>query len=137
MYKRVENQLLKIRDELLKGIDENIKTQRSTPERDVGDFYDDVDIEKYRQMSHMLGEREREKLKSIDSALEKIQDGTFGECEECGEKIGKKRLQVIPYARYCIKCQSEMERMQHSSQNGEENLIYKDVSINDMEGSEE
>jgi len=71
MSKRLKNSLLKMREELLKEIDEGLKTQRDGIERDVGDFYDDVDVEKDRQMYHMLGERERKKIKAIDADLEK------------------------------------------------------------------
>ncbi len=134
----LKKQLLKMREELLEGMDASIKTARSTPERDVGDFYDDVDIEKDRQMMHMLTEREQAKLKSIDDALEKIEDETYGACEECGEDIGKKRLKVIPFARYCIRCQSELEkRLASNRESAEENLIYKSVSLNDIESSDE
>lgn len=134
----LKNKLLKMREDLLREINENIKTSRSAPERDVGDFYDDVDIEKDKQMIQMLGERERAKLDAIDDALEKVEEGTYGICEECGEAINKKRLKIIPFARYCIKCQSEFERRRiYLSESVEDRLIYKDVSINDIESSEE
>jgi len=134
----VKKELMALREELLKGIGENLKSARSAPERDVGDFYDDVDVEKDRQMSLMLNERERAKLNAIDEALEKIKDKSYGTCEECGEDINKKRLKIIPFARFCIKCQSEMERQAVFTQEAaEEKMIYKDVSINDIESSEE
>jgi DnaK suppressor protein len=130
--------LLMLREELLKGIGENLKTARSAPEREVGDFYDDVDLEKDKQMSHMMGERERAKLNDIDDAIEKIQDGSYGTCEECGEEINKKRLKIIPFARYCVRCQADVERrIAFMPESTEEQLIYKDISMNDMEGGEE
>lgn len=130
--------LLVLREELLKGIGENLKTARSAPEREVGDFYDDVDLEKDKQMSYMMGERERAKLNDIDDAIEKIQDGTYGTCEECGEEINKKRLKIIPFARYCVRCQADVERrIAFMPESTEEQLIYKDISMNDMEGGEE
>jgi DnaK suppressor protein len=130
--------LLKMRDEILEELDETIKTIKSAPERDVGDFYDDADIEKGRQMTHLLGERERAKLEAIDNALEKIEDGTYGKCEECGEDINKKRLKIIPFARYCVKCQSDMEKKGIGpGESAEDNSVYKNVSINDFESSDE
>ena len=134
MNTTVQKNLLKLRNDLLRDIDGNNK-QISTSERDVGDFYDDADVEKHRQMINTLGERDRAKLKAIDEALSKIEDGIYGECEECGEDINKKRLNVLPFARYCVKCQSEFEKQlkQHADESIEDKLLYKDVSISDME----
>lgn len=130
--------LLKMRDEILKDIDDSIRTERSSPERDVGDFYDDVDIENDRQMLHMLSERDRVKLGAIDDALEKIEDGTYGVCEECGEDINKKRLKVLPFARFCIRCQEDMERSGGREEMSlEEKMFSKDMSLADMESNEE
>jgi len=138
MSKRLKSNLLKMRQELLKEIDEGIKTQRDVAGRDVGDFYDDVDIEKDRQMYHMLGEREREKIKGIDEAIKKIEDKIYGRCEECDEKIKKERLKILPFAKYCVSCQAEIEkRDRRLGQTGEETVVYKDVSINDIGISDE
>ncbi|MEI6127645.1 MAG: TraR/DksA family transcriptional regulator, partial [Pseudomonadota bacterium] len=59
--------LLKLRESILKDIGHNIKTERNAPEREVGDFYDEVDVEKDRQMVYTLGERERTKLNNINT----------------------------------------------------------------------
>jgi DnaK suppressor protein len=48
-------------------------------------------------------------LDRIEAALERIEDGTYGECEECGAKIPKTRLNAIPYASMCVKCASRYE----------------------------
>ncbi|MCX8044591.1 MAG: TraR/DksA family transcriptional regulator [Desulfobacterota bacterium] len=134
----LEKELIKLRDEILSGIGVNIKTERSSPDREVGDFYDDVDVEKDRQMVYMLGERERAKLNAIEAALEKLKDGTYGFCEECGAEINKKRLKILPFARYCITCQSEIEkRSKYTAEETEENLLYKDISLTDMESGDE
>ncbi len=137
MDKTLKKNLLNMREELLKGIDQTIKNG-STLDRDVGDFYDAADIEKNSQLMHMLGEREQVKLKAIDLALRKIEDGDYGECEECGETINKKRLKILPFARYCIKCQSEIELKckYQSGESMEDNMLYKEVSLSDIETSE-
>ena len=49
-------------------------------------------------------------LNQIENALERIEDGTYGECEECGARIPKKRLNVLPYATTCVKCASEIDQ---------------------------
>ena len=48
-------------------------------------------------------------LESIESAIEKIEDGVFGECEECSGAISKTRLTAIPYTPLCIKCAQKLE----------------------------
>ena len=52
----------------------------------------------------------RQMLKNLIQALERMRQGTFGECGECGGDIELKRLEAIPWARYCVKCQEERER---------------------------
>ena len=52
----------------------------------------------------------RQMLKTLAQALERIQHGNFGECAECGGDIEPKRLEAIPWARYCVKCQEARER---------------------------
>jgi RNA polymerase-binding transcription factor DksA len=57
-----------------------------------------------------LMENDEGTLEAIEMALERIEDGTFGECEECGVKVPKARLNAIPYARTCVKCAEQLER---------------------------
>lgn len=55
-------------------------------------------------------DRERKLLRKIESALQRIEDGTYGYCEETGEEIGLKRLEVRPVATLCIEAQERRER---------------------------
>jgi RNA polymerase-binding transcription factor DksA len=48
-------------------------------------------------------------LRDVTSALQRIEDGSFGACERCGEAISEKRLEALPFARYCIDCQRLVE----------------------------
>ena len=48
-------------------------------------------------------------LGKIEGALERVEDGTYGQCEECGAKIPKTRLNAIPYATMCVKCASQYD----------------------------
>ena len=49
-------------------------------------------------------------LEEIAAALERINDGSFGRCEECGGDIPKARLEVLPYTRYCVGCARKSEQ---------------------------
>jgi len=57
-----------------------------------------------------IGDTERRLLKQVDEALYKIRQEKFGLCEGCGEMIGERRLEALPFARLCIACQEEEER---------------------------
>ena len=54
--------------------------------------------------------RDKEKLLAIEEALEKIREGTYGVCEECGDEIGAGRLKAMPLAKLCVTCQSRLEK---------------------------
>jgi RNA polymerase-binding transcription factor DksA len=49
------------------------------------------------------------KLKLIDAALERLNKGEFGSCDECGKPIPDKRLNVVPWATHCVPCQDRMD----------------------------
>ena len=53
-------------------------------------------------------------LMALEDALRRIDKGTYGVCEECGEKIPPRRLEAFLAARLCVKCQSKLERLQRS-----------------------
>jgi len=53
-------------------------------------------------------------LKNINQALERLDEGTYGFCKECGQEIGEKRLEVIPFALYCVQCQREKEKLKET-----------------------
>jgi DnaK suppressor protein len=57
-----------------------------------------------------LMQSEEETLDLIETALERIEEGSYGQCEECGVRIPKTRLNAIPYASLCVKCASEQEK---------------------------
>ena len=63
-----------------------------------------------REFTLSLMESEEDTLGRIEASLERIEDGTYGDCGECGAKIPKARLNAIPYATLCVKCASQSER---------------------------
>jgi DnaK suppressor protein len=54
--------------------------------------------------------RETEMLKELDAALERVADATYGKCDMCGGDIPVARLQALPFATLCVKCQTEAEK---------------------------
>jgi len=53
--------------------------------------------------------RREQSLRDISKALSRVESGDYGYCEECGEEIAEKRLQINPSAYYCIECSSKLE----------------------------
>jgi RNA polymerase-binding protein DksA len=63
-----------------------------------------------REIDYSLEENSEHVLRAIDGALQRIEEGTFGICESCGEPISEERLEAIPYATQCIDCRRKGER---------------------------
>jgi RNA polymerase-binding protein DksA len=63
-----------------------------------------------REIDYSLEENSEQVLRAIDHALERIEEGTFGICETCGQPISEERLEAIPYATQCIDCRRKGER---------------------------
>lgn len=57
-------------------------------------------------------DRERKLIQKILKALQKVEDNTYGTCEECGDEISEERLTVRPEATLCIKCKEEQEKLE-------------------------
>ncbi|MDR1956054.1 MAG: TraR/DksA family transcriptional regulator [Treponema sp.] len=75
--------------------------------KDLADIAsDDID----RKMIEAIGAQELKRLKLIDAALTRIQQGKYGLCMKCGKRIPQDRLEAIPYALMCIECKTAEER---------------------------
>jgi len=74
-----------------------------------GDDTDKIQGKIIATVNSALSSRDKEKLQRIESALKKIEEKTFGICEECGELISEKRLEFNPWFAMCISCSEEAE----------------------------
>ena len=63
-----------------------------------------------REMGYTLEDNAESVLAAIESALRRIDDGTYGTCQRCGKQIAPERLEALPYAELCIDCKRETER---------------------------
>ena len=75
-----------------------------------GDIMDLAAAEGKLNLSLSLQNREHRYLLRIEQALERIENGTFGFCESCDEKIPFRRLQINPVTELCVNCQEKVER---------------------------
>jgi len=82
---------------------------------DTNDLPDEMDLaasEGLQSFQFRLRGREKTFLEKIDRALQKIEAGEFGVCEECGEEISVKRLEARPETTLCIRCKEDQERQE-------------------------
>jgi DnaK suppressor protein len=76
----------------------------------IKDLGDQATTAYTREFLFELGNGDRRLLKEVVTALRKLDEGGFGECERCGEPIAEKRLEALPFARHCIDCQRATEQ---------------------------
>ena len=95
-----------------------VKDQRSQAAADgnedamggVGDAGDESVVRMMTDLHLQEAGRDMEELNNIEASLQRIEDGSYGECEECGNEIGYPRLEVQPTATRCIQCQALHEK---------------------------
>jgi DnaK suppressor protein len=104
------------RQEIIREIEESLgqsltedQQRRLESARDVGDQAL-MDLE--RELGISLMEMRNRRRQSIDEALTRLHEGTYGICAECGVEISEKRLQAVPFAKLCVECQSRAELLE-------------------------
>lgn len=134
-WKEISDILQQMKDSTLREINKTLKSgaETLTINEPSGDIYDQASSERDRELGLILGDREREKLHSIDEALLRIDEGEYGICEECEEEIPLGRLKAMPFARHCVKCKSDLEKLQAQTRRFEEDRAYREIPL----GSEE
>ena len=101
--------LLSWRDEILRGSNETLRQLKEEESR-VADMSDWASFETERNFQLRARDRERKLLSKIDEALRRIEEGTYGFCEETQEPIGLRRLEARPIATLSIEAQERHER---------------------------
>ncbi|OMH40464.1 TraR/DksA family transcriptional regulator [Desulfurobacterium indicum] len=97
--------------ELIEDIKRGI-LEEANAEREVGDLVDMSTEEILRTFEMRIRDREAKYLKKIEKALQKIEEGTYGICEECGKCISYERLKLRPVAELCINCKLKQEKLE-------------------------
>jgi len=83
---------------------ELVETALDDGDWSVADLAEDLNLRKL--TAH------KESLNRIDEALRKLEDGTYGICEDCGAEISEERLKLIPFAIYCVECLEHREKLE-------------------------
>lgn len=109
-----DSQIQKFREILTVKRDELSKIVHKKKEEEIEDINtgDEADVATRsveKEMLFELTDNENQTLEMVEAALRRIEKGVFGRCESCRKPIGKMRLEVMPWARYCIQCQAQQE----------------------------
>ncbi|MDY6850462.1 MAG: RNA polymerase-binding protein DksA [Thermodesulfobacteriota bacterium] len=104
-FKKLLNSRL---DELLGQADATVNNMTGSKEN-FPDPADRASMEAERNFTLRIRDRERKLIGKINEALARVEDGTFGLCESCGEPIGIKRLEARPVTTRCIDCKTKQE----------------------------
>jgi DnaK suppressor protein len=110
--KRFREILEEKKEEILKNAKRTLNEDMTLDADDMPDEMDLASSEYLQSFTFRLRGREKTFLKKIERALAKIDEGTFGICEECEEPISTKRLEARPETTLCIRCKEDQERIE-------------------------
>ncbi len=131
---KTREQLLETKTKLLGEIDSELRAERESTKDEGMDSYDLASEERDREINFILSDRERAKLKQIDDALERLDDGAYGVCESCGLEIAEERLEAMPFSRLCRDCQQDQEREAKSQRRfDDERNTYRKIGSTDAD----
>ncbi|NWF93377.1 MAG: TraR/DksA family transcriptional regulator [Syntrophaceae bacterium] len=107
---RFKKILLKEREEIVGEVKQIYESSKEMGQDGIQDIGDEAANIYNKQILLSLTENERIRLQEVDEALDRIENGTYGICEECGGPISPKRLEVRPVAKYCVPCLMKLEK---------------------------
>jgi DnaK suppressor protein len=107
--------IIELRDETLEKIEQTMGTKLDEDPRmstlstmDIGDL-SQLDFDE--NIDYTLLQMHIERLRGIEDALDRLEEGSYGICENCGEAINTERLKVLPFTTYCVRCQEQREQL--------------------------
>jgi DnaK suppressor protein len=111
----LQRMLIELRDETLGKIEQTMGTKLGEDPRmstlstmDIGDL-SQLDFDE--NIDYTILQMHIERLREIEDALDRLEGGSYGSCENCGEAIIMERLKVLPFTTYCVRCQEQREHM--------------------------
>jgi len=131
--KNAKTRLEDMRRALLREIKDDLRQGREGAKEDGMDTYDLASEERDREINFILGDREREKLQSIENALSRIEDGSYGICENCESEIAPARLDAMPFSRLCVSCQAEQEKEARSQRRFDDERAYRRLATTEVD----
>ena len=129
-YNELKKMLEDRRRELLNEVQGRIRDVRleGNKERGVLDQGESSEVDIQEDIEFALIQMKSETLTKIDAALRRLEDGTYGDCFECGDQISEARLRALPFAVRCKDCEEAREvaeqRERSSQRRGSSSLFY-------------
>lgn len=114
--KRLEHfkkRLVQKQTELLQAVSRNEQDGRAADEEATQDVADKAINSYTKEFLFHLSNSDRNLLQMVAEALQRIKDGTYGQCASCGNDMNPKRLEAVPWARHCLNCQEKVEQGVH------------------------
>lgn len=112
---RLKEILLKKRDEIIGDVEQIRASSQEVGQDGIQDMADEASNIYTKEILMSLNENQRKVLREVDEALDRIEEGTYGICDSCEKPIGLKRLQIKPFAKYCVQCQDLIEKQAAST----------------------
>tara|TARA_B000000460_G_scaffold59796_1_gene40055 strand:- start:567 stop:956 length:390 start_codon:yes stop_codon:yes gene_type:complete len=122
--KHFQSLLENIRTKIVGDVEKAHHNKKSNEVEQMADISDDAARSYGRKLQGDLEEHEWVKLKQVEAALKKVEDGEYGICEQCKQEILETRLEIMPYTEFCIHCLSEIEK--HSSLDNQKTQFTKE-----------
>ena len=110
-----KKRLLEKHEQLADGVGRSATYGKDQEDDAIKDLGDQANAAYTREFFFELGNGDRRLLRDVVAALRKIDDGSFGNCERCGETIADKRLEALPFARHCVACQRLVEEEERAA----------------------
>ena len=96
--------------ELRRLVSRNVQDGRAADEQAAQDIADKAANSYTKEFLFHQSHNDRQLLQLVEEALGRIREGSYGECTNCGNELNAKRLEAVPWTRYCINCQEKVEQ---------------------------
>ncbi len=120
---QIKEKLIEMREDILEGVRKELadsKSRASSAPADIidqaADAYDD-------DVSFEIAAASDEELEQIEAALERLEEGSYGQCESCSATISPTRLKILPFATRCVSCRGDYEKTKRRRDSGLRNFF--------------
>ncbi len=131
--KTAKSRLDEMKRGILREIKDDLRQGREGAKEDGMDTYDLASEERDREINFILGDRERDKLQAIEDALARIEEGSYGVCENCESDIAPGRLDAMPFSLLCVSCQAESEKEARSQRKFDDERAYRRLGSTEVD----
>ncbi len=109
-WQQYEDALRSKQRELLDSYERDKAAGNALPDDGIQDLADKAASAYSKELNFSLSDGERNLLMAIEEAFNRMRDGAYGTCTNCGTEIGPKRLEAVPWTSFCIDCQELQEK---------------------------